>query len=265
LRTNPDAKQGRRAPVELSEVSVSYGGVVAVDRITTALPGGVVAVVGPNGAGKTSLFNAITGYTPLAGGEVKIWGEAVRRPDPVRLRMLGLSRTFQQLELFQEMSVLENLLVGEHVRMRYSMGSAGLSLPSRTRDERRALDSAQSILKLLALERYSADQVGALSYGVQKRVALGRALAGDPKLLLLDEPASGLTHDEVVEAGHLIRMLAQERGIDVVLVEHNMSFVAEVADWVVVMNQGRLMTQGQPQAVISDPFVVEAYIGATDG
>jgi branched-chain amino acid transport system ATP-binding protein len=163
------------------------------------------------------------------------------------------------------MSVLENLLVGEHVRMRYSMGSAGLSLPSRARDERRALDSAQSILKLLALERYGADQVGALSYGIQKRVALGRALAGDPKLLLLDEPASGLTHDEVVEAGHLIRMLAHERGIDVVLVEHNMSFVAEVADWVVVMNQGRLMTQGQPEAVISDPFVVEAYIGATDG
>jgi branched-chain amino acid transport system ATP-binding protein len=244
----------------MRDISVRFGGITALSGVSlTARPGRVLGVIGPNGAGKTTLFNVACGFVRPDTGMLSWDGRELRQLRPHELAGLGIARTLQGLGLFDRMTVLENVLVGSDTRARAGFMSGLLALPRSWREEERLRASALELLDELGIVSYADHHPGSLPYAVRKKVALARALVGDPELVMLDEPASGLADDEMAELGRLLRGLTER--MSVMLVEHHMDLVMSVCDDIAVLDFGKVIASGSPDQVRDDPAVLSAYLG----
>ena len=248
--------------LSVRDVAVRFGGIVALDGVSFDLPAGqILGLIGPNGAGKTTLFNCLSRlYTPSS-GDILFEGQSILTRASHRIAEIGIGRTFQNVALFPKLSVIDNVMIGAHSRSRSDFVSDSLRLPWVRRGEGALEAKARELIAYLDLDAVAHLPVAGLPFGTQKRVELARALASDPKLLLLDEPAGGLNHDEVHELGNLIRQIRNERNVTVLLVEHHMSLVMSVSDTVVALNFGRKIGEGPPAVVQKNPDVIRAYLG----
>lgn len=246
-------------------LTLRFGGTVAIENFSEEVrTGELLAVVGPNGAGKTSLFNCITGTVRPSSGRITFGGHDVLQMRPDRIASLGIARTFQSQELFP-MSVLDNVLAGRHARMRSGVVRAALFVGWAAAEERRERRRAHEILDFLQLNRYAHEAVDRLPLSVQKRVEIGRALALEPSLILLDEPTAGMNRREKEEVAQVVGRIRHQLGMTVVLIEHDMRFVMDLSDRVCVMDFGQKIASGLPDHVARDPAVIAAYIGGAVG
>jgi branched-chain amino acid transport system ATP-binding protein len=257
----PDA---RRAELVVKDLSLSFGGLVALQHIDVAVTTGeLMAIIGPNGAGKTSLLNSITGYYHPQGGKIVFNGDEVQGLHPHEITRRGIGRTFQNIELFPGASVIANLLLARHIHCNYSVGLAAIFGPSVKREEVHQRRIVEEIIDFLEIQAIRKKPVGSLSYGIRKRVDLGRALALEPKLLLLDEPFAGMTLEEKEDMVRFLVELNEAWGQTMILVEHDMSVVMSISQRIVVLDFGRKITDGTPEAVQKHPDVIRAYLGDT--
>ncbi len=251
------------ALVSVENLSVHFGGLAALAELSFDVPAGAIkAVIGPNGAGKTTLFNVISGVQRASMGRIVLQGADITRQAPHDRVALGLARTFQNLQVFHGMTVLENVMVGRHVRLRSGLASAFLRLPDGRREEQAARVHARQLLDRVGLGRHADASVSSLSFGDLKIVEIARALASDPKVLLLDEPTSGLPAAEADRVARAIEAINAE-GVTVLLVEHNMRVVMRVSHDILVLNFGRRIAEGAPAAVRAHPDVIAAYLGTS--
>lgn len=247
--------------LEIRDVDKTFGGVRALQDVAFDLePGAIAGLIGPNGAGKTTLFNVITGVLPADRGEIRFDGRAVNRYTVHERVRLGIARTFQNVELFESMTVLENILVGLHTRTQCGMIGSVLRPPVVGREEEKARSRALELLEFVGLAGYADHKSGDLPFGWQRLLELARALAAEPRLLLLDEPAAGLNMAETRQLGELVRQIRRQ-GITILLVEHDMSLTMSISDKIVVLDQGRKIAEGEPRAVQADEAVMAAYLG----
>jgi len=248
--------------LDIADVTKRFGGIVALDQVNfTVSRGGIVGLIGPNGAGKTTLFNCLSRLYRPESGDIRLDGKSLRDSWPSDMAALGVGRTFQSPALFASMSVLDNVKVGTHARGRNGLLSDAVTLPARRREERELDRMAQAMLAFVGMEDTAGRSAASLPLGARKRVELARALAARPLLLLLDEPAGGLNHEEVAELGALIRSVRDRLGVTVLLVEHHMGLVMGLSDQVVVLNFGRVIADGTPAEVRENSAVTEAYLG----
>jgi ABC-type branched-subunit amino acid transport system ATPase component len=250
------------ARLALAGVERVFGGVRAVDGASFEVAAGVVhGLIGPNGAGKTTIINLVSGLLQPTAGEVRVEGRLIARLPPHRIAALGVARTFQNIRLFPDISARDNVIVGEHLRRRDSLPARILGLPAARETERLVRERAEALLERVGLGDRMRERVKNLSYGEQRRVEIARALASDPKLLLLDEPTTGMNPVEVEAVAALIAKVAAE-GHSVLLVEHNVRLVMDVCHAITVLNFGKVIAEGPPAKVAEDPAVITAYLGA---
>jgi branched-chain amino acid transport system ATP-binding protein len=246
----------------LRDISIEFGGLRAVDGLSLEVEQAQIhSMIGPNGAGKTSVINAITGIYPVTRGSIIFDDQEILRLPPHEIAARGITRTFQNVELFSELTVLENVLVGAHLRMSYGLIEATLRKGSRWRRERQEIERAEGILKSLGLEEDRKREAGDLPCGKQRRLELARALALEPRLVLLDEPAAGMTAGEVAELNKVLLGLKKEYGITIFLIEHVMQVVMEISDIITVLHYGRKIAEGRPETIRSNAEVIRAYLG----
>jgi branched-chain amino acid transport system ATP-binding protein len=248
--------------VEFDNVSLSFKGVKAlIDLSFTMEPGELFAVIGPNGAGKTSTFNCLNGVYKPQEGDIRWKGDSVLGMRPDKIAELGIARTFQNIELFAHMTVLENITLGRHVRTGGGWLSGALWFGKAKKEEMDNRERVEDIIDLLEIEAWRKYPVGLLPYGIQKRVELGRALAMEPELLLLDEPVAGMNLEETEDMARFILDIREELGIGMILVEHDMGLVMDIADRILVLDFGQVIGEGTPIEVQNNPNVIKAYLG----
>jgi len=252
-----------QAPVaRLEDVHLSFAGVKAIDGVSFEVrPGELFAIIGPNGAGKTSLFNVMSGVYRPQQGTVEFLGEDIRGLRPHRIAAMGMARTFQNIALFEHLTVLDNLMLGRHQHIKYGAAAALLWRGRARNAELKNLRHVEEIVDFLELAQWRSLPVGLLPYGVQKRVELGRALAMEPKLLLLDEPVAGMNLEETEDTARYILDIRDELDVPIVMVEHDMGLVMDLADRVMVVDFGVPITTGRPDEVQQHPDVIRAYLG----
>lgn len=250
--------------LEVSGLSRSFGGLRAVDGVSfSAEADRITAVIGPNGAGKTTLFNLIAGSLGPDSGRVSFSGEDITGLKPFRVARRGIARTFQAIKLSGKMTALENVMIGRHVRSRAGFASGLLAAPWTRAEERSVREEAMKAIELLGIADYSRKEAGSLPFGIQRSVELARALASEPRLLLLDEPASGLNIMETRQLARLIALI-RGRGIAILVVEHDMSLVMDVSEEIVVLNFGKKIAQGKPREIQANREVIDIYLGEDD-
>ena len=261
---SPAAGQlGDAALLSVSDLSVRFGGIVALDGVSFAVaPGQIAGLIGPNGAGKTTLFNCLSRLYPWWRGDIIFKGRSLLQVPKHRIAELGIGRTFQNLALFRTMTVLQNVMLGAHCRTRSGFLSSALRLPRVSREEEELEARARQLVSFLDLDDFATVPVLGLPFGIQKRVELARALAARPQLLLLDEPASGLNHEELEALMELLRKIRDNLNVTVLLVEHHMNLVMRISDKVVALDFGRKIADGTPEEVQRHPEVIRAYLGA---
>jgi branched-chain amino acid transport system ATP-binding protein len=250
------------AQLDIAEVSKSFGGVLAVGRVSLEVRRGeILSVIGPNGAGKTTLLNMISGFYHPDSGRIALEGADVTHTAPFRMAELGVARTFQNIALFRGMTVLDNLMLGRHVHMRSGVLASFLYWRLAQKEEVAHRRRVEDIIDFLKIQDLRRRPTGSLAYGLQKRVELGRALALDPKLLLLDEPMGGCNHEEKEDMARYILDVNQEWGTTIILIEHDMGVVMDISDRVVVLDMGQKIAEGTPDEVRADARVIKAYLG----
>lgn len=249
------------ALLQVNDLSIHFGGVMAVQNVSFEINAGIVyAVIGPNGAGKTTLFNLITGvYTPTT-GKIHLDGEPIQGKSPAELAERGVARTFQNLQICMNMTALENVMVGAHLRLDRNLFKAALRWPSIRRGDRELRAEAAQLMHFVGLEPYIGARADSLPYGALKRLEIARALAMKPRLIFLDEPAAGLNPKETIEIDQLVRKVA-DSGITIVLVEHDMKMVMNLSNRILVLNHGRKLAEGTREEVRQNPDVIAAYLG----
>ena len=247
--------------LDVQNLSIHFGGVKAVNDVSFSIdPGMIYAVIGPNGAGKTTLFNLITGVYKPTSGRILLNGEEIQGKSPDALARRGVARTFQNLQVCMNMSALENVMVGAHLRLDRNLIKGALHLPSITRRDAELRDEAAGLMEFVGLGRQVGMRADAMSYGALKRLEIARALAMQPKLLFLDEPAAGLNHTETHEIDELVRKVA-DSGVTCVLVEHDMKMVMNLSERILVLDYGRKLAEGTREEVRNNPDVIAAYLG----